>query len=514
MTSVAAQAGTGHRHGQLTPIRRLFLLVAVLAALVPAVTARAAEDAPSPAALVDACRESAAQVPEVGPRACRSLQALVWGAADLCRAPDAQQAACTSVDGRDLTEAAMAAYESSWTHRALELQRELDAGVPLLRALVPHTHNSFNSFAYQATLSGSDANQAVSLTDQLRLDMRGIEIDVHWAPSPTAEEGDGGMAPIMCHGQPAEVGPAVVHAGCTVERHLRDGLAELRRWILAEEDERRPQLVVLYLENNLDGDDGAHAAAARTIEAELGGLVLPTPEGQPCAPMPLDTTRRRIIDGGHRVLIVGNCGPGAWGTWVHERGPRWDESSSGPGDDYPGVADCEAERADVDYANHWVRRYEDSTWLSAMAGGASSEVTATETRAMVRCGVNMPGFDQLRAGDDRLPELVWSWAPDEPTSGGGDCAAQGADARFHSTSCTTRLRFACVDPAGEWHVTRAAGRWDAGQRHCARAFPGSRFAVPANGYENGNLRRVAPEGASVWLHYRSRAGDWTPGFSA
>ena len=479
----------------------------------PAVAARAADEAPSPAALVDACRESAGQVPEAGPRGCRSVQALVWGAGDLCRAPDPQQPACTSVDGRDLTEAAMDAYEGSWTHGALALQRELDARVPLLRALVPHTHNSFNSFAYQATVSGSDANQAVSLTDQLRLDMRGIEIDVHWAPSPTGDPADGGMAPIMCHGQPADVEVTTVHAGCTVERHLRDGLAELRRWVLAEEDAGRPQLVVLYLENNLDGDDAAHAAAARTIETELGGLVLRTPADQPCAPMPLDTTRQQIIDGGRRVLIVGTCGPGAWGSWVHERGPRWDESSSGPGDDYPGIANCAAERAAVGYGTHWVRRYEDSTWLSAMAGGASSEVTAKETGAMVRCGVNMPGFDQLTAGDARLAELVWSWAPAEPTSSGGDCAAQGGDARFHTTSCTTKLRFACVDSAGAWRVTPTTGKWDAGSRTCSRAFPGSRFAVPANGFENGRLRQAAGSG-SVWLDYRRVAGDWTPGITA
>ncbi|MEY2475017.1 MAG: hypothetical protein QOG87_332 [Actinomycetota bacterium] len=483
----------------------------MLAGLVPAVAARAA-DPPGPAALVNACQDTAGQVPEAGPRGCRSLQALVWGAGQLCRLPDAQNAACASVDGRDLTEAAMAAYESSWTHQALALQRELDARVPLLRALVPHTHNSFNSAAYPPTLSGADANQAVSLTDQLRLDMRAIEIDVHWAPSPTGDPSDGGMAPIMCHGEPVGVGPETVHAGCTVERHLRDGLAELRSWLDAEDAAGRPQLVVLYLENALDNDPVAHAAAARTIDAELGRRVLRPPAGQPCAQMPLDTTRQQILDAGHRVLIVGNCGPGAWGAWVHERGPRWDESSSGPGNDYPGLADCAAERAAVDYDHNWIRRYEDSTWLSAMAGGASSEVTIEETRAMVRCGVNMPGFDQLRAGDRRLSELVWSWA--EGTSldaQGADCAAQDADARFRGTSCSSRLRFACVDGVGAWHVTSGAGKWDKGQRECQLAFPGSRFAVPANGYENSRLRAAAPVGGSVWLDYRRVGGDWTPG---
>jgi hypothetical protein len=485
----------------------------VLAGLVPVVAARAADDPPSAAALVDACRENAGQVPELGPRACRSAQAFVWGAGELCLLPDHQQAACASVDGRDLTEAAMQTYEKSWTHRALGLQRQLDARVPLIRALVPHTHNSFNSFAYQATVSGSDANQAVSLTDQLRLDMRGIEIDVHWAPSPTADPNDNGMAPIMCHGEPVDVEVTTVHGGCTIERHLRDGLAELRQWLIAEEDAGRRPFVILYLENALDNDVTAHNAAARTIEAELGPWVLRTPKRRPCAPMPLDTTRQQILDSGHRVLIVGNCGPGAWGSWVHERGPRWDESSSGPGADYPGIKNCAAERAAVDYAHHWIRRWEDSTWLTTMAGGTGSDLTVEETGAMVRCGVNMPGFDQLRAGDARLAALVWSWAQDEPVErAGADCASQGgAGGRFHARTCTDLLRFACVDGAGAWHVTRSVGRWDSGSRACARAFPGSRFAVPANGYENTRLHDAAPKGVSVWLDYRRTGNDWTPG---
>jgi hypothetical protein len=510
MTSVSARQEPVTPSANLVPIRRLLLLtVAVLAGLVPAVAARGADEPASGAALVDACRQTAGQAPEAGPRGCRSVQALVWGTGTACRLPDRQQGGCTSVDGRDVTEAGMVAYEQSWVHKALSLQRELDARVPLLRALVPHTHNSFNSAAYPPSVSGSDPNQAVSLSDQLRLDMRGIEIDVHWVPSPAADPDDGGKAPIMCHGEPAAAGPVTVHAGCTVERHLRDGLAELRVWLDAQDEAGRPQFLLLYLENNLDNDPVAHDAAARTIEAELGDRVLRPPAGEPCAPMPLDVTRKQILDAGRRVLIVGNCGPGAWGAWVHERGPQWDESSSPHGDDYPGIADCAAERAAVDYDHKWVRRYEDSTWLSAMAGGDTSEVTATETRAMVRCGVNMPGFDQLRAGDARLAELVWSWAPGEP-QGQGDCAAQGADARFRATGCTTGLRYACVDEAGAWRVTTATGRWNDGRRVCPRTFTGSRFAVPANGYENSRLRAVAgPD--PVWLDYARRGGRWTPG---
>jgi hypothetical protein len=507
---VSHSAGSSAHDRQLNDIRRLALLaVAVLVGLVPAVGARAADREPSLQAVPDGCAQTAGAVPEAGPRGCRTAQAVVWGTGQWCRQVDGTDDGCESLDGRDLSEASIAAYEASWTHRALVLQRDLDARVPLLRELVPHTHNSFNSAAYTPTVSGSDPNQAVSMRDQLRLDMRAIEIDVHWVPSLTADPQDNGMAPIMCHGEPVAAGPVTVHAGCSYERHVRDGLAELRDWIDAQDQAGHPQLVVLYLENNLDDNEAAHNAVARALAEVLGPRVLRPPAGDPCADMPLTRTRQDILATGARVLIVGNCGPGAWGTWVHERGPQWDESSSGPGDDYPAFEACPAERAKVDYAHHWVRRYEDSTWLSAMAGGASSQVTATETRNMVRCGVNMPGFDQLRASDPRLAELVWSWAPNEPAS--GDCAAQGKDARFRSTACTAHLPVACVDGAGAWHVTARRTAFASGDKACAQAFPGSHFAVPANGYENELVRAAAaPSAGPVWLNLHRTATGWIP----
>ena len=494
-------------------MRRVIAIAAALLGLVPTLAARAAEPADEPqsgAALVDACAQSVGQAPEAGPRACRSAQSVVWGMGQACRRAGGPDDACIRTDGRDLSEAAMAAYEASWTHRALTLQRELDEDVPLQRALVPHTHNSFNSTAYMATLSGSDPNQAVSMTDQLRLDMRALEIDVHWFPSPTSDPGDDGMAPIMCHGEVAEAPPVVVHAGCTIERHLRDGLAEIDAWLATRDQVEDPQLLILYLENGLDGPAG-HAAAARTIEAELGDRVVTTPDGDPCAPMPLDTSRRQLLGdaGTSRVLIVGNCIPGAsgaWGTWVHERGPRWQEGGSGPGDDF----DCEAERKQHRFDQNWIRHWEDSTWLSTMAG-TGGEMTRSETRAMVACGVHMPGFDQLRASDSRLAELVWSWAPDQPAAAPTSrCAAQSGDARFVARDCRARLPFACVDGSGTWRVTTTRGRWASGDAACARAYPGSRLGVPANGYENGLVRAAAPAGAPVWLDYRQVDGDWTP----
>ena len=425
----------------------------------------------------------------------RSVEQVTSGFAAACRHASAPPEACTALDGRDIDAANVDAYKNSWVHRAHALQRGLDQDVPLLQAFVPHTHNSFNSAWYPTTLSGSDFNQLYALGHQLDMDMRAIEIDIHWFPS-----ADGGMAPIMCHGVPVGEGDLSTSAGCSAERHLRAGLHELREWIDAQP---APELVVLYLENNLRSVPAAHDAAAAAIEAELGDLV-ERPEA-PCAQMPAQRSKRDIHRGGKRVLIVGNCEAefAAWGSWVHLRGDAWDESSSGWGDDYV----CDNDPA------KWERFWEDDTWVSASTGGGG-EVTRDETVAMTRCGVNMPGFDKLTPEDPRLADLIWSWAPDQPLSGGReDCALQGDEHRFYAESCRLKRPFACLDAAGAWHVTAGRGRWDKGFGICAEEFPGSRFAVPWNGQANELLAGAAAGKADeVWLNYADAVdeGTWVP----
>ena len=438
--------------------------------------------------VTNACTTSAGGLADIGRRACKSLASGLELLAATCRrVPGLPPDACRALDDRDVSEAGVARYEASWVHRALGLQRRLDDGVPLLEALMPHTHNSFNAPAYAPTVSNLDPNQLYTVTDQLRMDMRGIELDLHWHLGRL----------VVCHGQPVAAGPVVVHAGCSVDRGLPDFLAELRRWLDAPAN--GSEVLLLYLENNLDGVPAAHDVAAAAVESALGGLVLRPPANQPCAPMPLAMSRDADTRAsGARVLIVGNCGPGAWGSWVYERGPQWDESSSAWGEDYPADADCAAERAAVGYDTHWIRRYEDSTWLSAITGGGSS-VNVEEMGRMVRCGVNMPGFDQLRPDDPRLAALVWSWAPNEPAVAG--CAYQGADGRFRSGPCAPPRAFACRTVDGAWAVTATTGPWSAGPDACAAAIPGSSFAVPANGWQNRLLREAAPAGAEVWLAY-------------
>lgn len=514
---------------------RVALLSAVL--VLGAVPVAAIADSPSPNGgdLVAACSQATSQQPLLGTVACRNIQQDLRGTAATCRIPmaatgdPAATERCAVFDGRPVSDARITTYRNSWVHRALDLQRGLDAAAPLAEEQLPHTHNTFNASSYRVpsdpsrpgyypTLTNQDPNQVYSISDQLQMDIRAIEIDVHWVPSPFGSTATGGKWVTMCHGNsqdPIHTG-VVVHIGCTYDRPFQDGLQELAGWLDA--DANRDQVVLLYLENQLSGDPAGHQVAGDLIDHYLGSRVYKTPVGQNCAAMPLDVSRADILRAGSQVLIVGNCDAGAgattsWGRFVHARGPKWDESGGPGGYDAKCAADSEARRTDASFR----RYFEDSTWLAAMVGsnpvtsslGGTTSISATTTAAMVKCGVNIIGMDQLVPEDPRLAALVWSWAENEPSVSGTGCAYQGSDGRFRTGGCGESRHFACVDGNGAWQVSAAEGVFVAGATACPT---GTKFAAPANGYRNQLIVQAKATASvnAVWVNYRDVNGVWTP----
>lgn len=470
--------------------RLAIVLVVVLGALMPTV-ARADDRVP---ATVETVQRGIAN-------ACRNLNK-----GDLC----------SLADGRVASPSHMKAYASSWVHKALTLQRRLADGIPLAQQVILHTHNSFNSPTYAPpTVTAQDPNQIYSMYDQLQMDIRAIEMDVHWMPSLYGKPRTGLNALTLCHGQ-VQMG---VHIGCSIDRSFHSGLAELKNWLTRAGNEN--EVVLLYLQNELDRNPTAHALAGQAIQKYLGSFIERPPAGKPCADLPVGVTPAQIRSRGHRVIIVGNCGPGSWGTWVHSRGNEgnWTESSSGPGNDFLNLQ-CRGQGG----WNRIVRWYEDSTWLSVIVGGTRGELTPTEATAMATCGVNLIGFDQLTPEDPRLPAVVWSWAKNEPANTTPACAVSGKDTKFRARPCAEQHRFACENdyfgpvrpailrrPRTWWVVTQASGAWNEGAAACKREFPGSHFETPRSGFENALLRRAAGN-QDVWVNYAdtSGRGDWRP----
>jgi len=376
--------------------------------------------------------------------------------------------------------AEVAAFERSWAAGALARQSRLGDRLPLADAQWVTTHNSFNSTAQMGpALAALDANQQLTLVEQLRVGIRSLELDVHWFL-------DGARGPVVCHG----TGPDL---GCSTEQPLAPILREIRGWLEAHPDE----VVLLYLESHLRGEPG-ETAAVQAIDAELGSRVLRPSEGA-CTALPVGSlTRDAVRRAGKQVVLVSNgCGAsGGWRARVFDWSDREEERPVGfqpfpaCGPHLPGLG-------------RLVRYYEDSTFVTRAASyGDQATVddgidTAT-ARNMTDCGVDLVGFDHIVPSDGRLDAVVWTWGPGEPGALGGDCAVL-TGGRWAARPCAGAVRpAACRAPDGSWSLSPAVS---ASGARAACAAGGAAFAVPRTGRE-GALLRAAAGPAETWLALR------------
>ncbi len=387
-------------------------------------------------------------------------------------------------------------FSGTWLESAVGTQYELGDDLAFKDAPLLGTHNSFNSQAEMGPeLSLLEINQQRSLSEQLDIGIRSLELDLH--PDPLA--GAPGR-PIVCHTTPRE--------GCTVVKALDPILAEIARWL--RRSENADQVLLLYLEDDLDSRE-LHDDAAATIEDELGELVYRPAGGGgggSCMEVPGDLTRDEILDAGAQVLVVSGCGKGR--TW-RSQAFSWERHlESRPRDfaDYPG---CGPDYDSSQYRTSLVRYYEDS--LRAATAGADDGLTPETTAAMMRCGVDLLSFDRIEPLDGRLEASVWSWAENEPAAGRCALIRTGRAlpfGRWVSKPCDGAIaRPACRDRS-RWSVGKRRGDLTAGKRWCRNH--GAKLAVPRTGLENQRLREAMETRGtkSALLGYKLRRGEWTP----
>lgn len=431
---------------------------------------------------------------------CIGADKVVEAGAAECRKAGAPDADCVMPAGHDVIAAEREAYLHSWVHRAAQLQYRLGNSLPLRDAQWLGTHNSFNAFANGETASHLDSNQQLTLAQQLDVDIRALELDLHWVPNAQA----GGNAVVVCHGR----GPDEQDAGCTTEALLSDVLPELATWLDAPA--HRNEVLLLYLEDNL-GDAAGYDAAVAQLEAGLrradGSSLIFHPDSAAttadgCVDLPLGASRDDVLAAGAQVVMVGNCRSG-WASDVF----GWDDNhvESGNTAAYRPFPACDASYDRGVYAIKLVRYYEDSTWVSATVAAespsdhAAGALTPARVASMVRCGVNLFGFDQLLPGDGRLQASIWSWGEQQPDAAAGSCTVQGADGRWATEACGGRHLAACRDASGAWSLTAKAVPARDAIKACGKQA--SAFAVPRSGEENSRLRAAAGS-APVWVDYR------------
>ena len=475
----------------------------VLLAASPVVTAQAA---PAPTAAPAAVP---AAVPAASPTApcdaispiaipCTAIGKTVDAVAAECRRVGVPDTLCRLPLAHDVTQAARDAYLQSWTHRTAQFQYELGDALAFHDAQWIGTHNSFNSLTSSFTLSHADSNQQLSLSQQLDLDVRSIELDLHFIPKVLGLLGP--RVVTVCHGQ----GPEIFDLGCTTEPSFAKVLPEVASWLNAPG--RADEVVLLYLEDNLQ-NPAAYASAVTTLDNVLkrpnGTSLIYKPDpaqkaANGCVPLPTGISRDDVRATGARVVLVGGCATGWAGSvfdWnsVHVEGGKTSAYRAFPA--------CDATYDASVYAGKLVRYFEDTTLVSNLLDPfripVNPEALSPEkVAAMTACGVNVYGFYQLLPEDGRIQATLWSWAPNEPVSANGACTKQGADGRWYAADCTALLPAACAD-GGTWTVTAPVAFADAA---AACASLGRTFEVPRAGDQNSRLHAAA--GATgAWLNH-------------
>ena len=427
---------------------------------------------------------------------CTGLDKLAERAAAECRRIGLPARRCALPLGHRVGGKIAARYRKTWLHRAAAFQYGLGDSVPLVHAQWLGTHNSFNSTAEDPTLSHTDSNQQLSLTDQLDIDMRSVELDLHYIPSPSA---DGASTVVVCHGR----GPDEAHFGCTNERTFAQTLPEIKAWL----DNHPSQVVLLYLEDEL-GADAGYTETIQTIDNVLGSKVYrPSatemgPKG--CANLPLSISRDDVRARGAQVVIVGNCRSG-WASDVY----GWDDVhvESGSTPNYKPFPACDATYNRSVYDSKMVRYFEDSTFVATAidptqtpAEHQAGMLTPDKVASMTRCGVHLFGLDQILPHDGRIKASIWSWAKNEPSADGGSCGLQRAsDGRWVTAPCKEHHRAVCRAADGGLTLTAKRESYDGAAKACAKS--GAIFDLPRTGYENSMVRQQAG-GDAVWLAYR------------
>jgi hypothetical protein len=465
-----------------------------LAACLPALVACCALAGSAHAQSVDGTCDQASPSAAV----CIGTDKLAEAAAAECRRIGLPESDCTLPLGHEVSSRIVSEYQGSWLHRAAAFQYALGDGLPLGSAQWLGTHNSFNSVNDSPTPSHADSNQQLSLTQQLDIDMRSLELDLHWVPSLAAS---GSNAVVVCHGR----GPDEEDFGCTNEPTLAEVLPQVAGWL----NTHPSAVVLLYLEDEL-GDPAGYQEAVSTLDRVLtrpdGSSLIYRPSAgemtaKGCANLPLGISRDDVRARGAQVILVGNCRSG-WASDVYS----WDDDhvESGSTPDYRPFPACDSTYPRSVYDSKLVRYFEDSTFVSAAIDPAETPAQAEDAMLtpqhvadMTRCGVNLFGFDQILPNDGRIAASIWSWAEDEPRPGPGLCASQRSDGRWITAPCSERHPAACRTAAG-WALTPQAVAYDGAAAACRAR--GARLDYPRTGYDNSLLRQAAGS-AQPWLGY-------------
>ncbi|KAJ0404860.1 hypothetical protein ATCC90586_007810 [Pythium insidiosum] len=434
-----------------------------------------------------------------------------------------------------------------WLQHALALQRRLAYRRNFCHARLPGTHNSAINMAdgygiedhvfqgylqyfswFKQGMEVHTNDQLFSLTDQLQMGVRFIELDVHWFDNDLRIAHCGGFhsslldnmisvfnqiakwlgTNIEWDSQTIGCKPSLSSIPSSEQRPLKEALEELAKWLHAPENEKEFLLVFFDDETNL-----YKWKKVRTLISHLRDYF---PDNEILLPSDLVKAKgwpsfEELLAVGKRVIFMSGSDYSPRGDdllFVKDAICNWTEPSL-PFEPYP---ECDFPRDRVGPLSHqeWILRPETSEivygFLNADGHLGDNTYILNETTIppMAECGVNIPSPDNITPR--RMEAMVWAVDKQQQLTPGKCVALKRGSAHWTSVDCEEDGIVALCAPKdrySDWILTPATMKESAAKRACAELGPEMVYQAPTNGYENklvaALLEQAGPTVKGVWI---------------
>nr|CCA25756.1 conserved hypothetical protein [Albugo laibachii Nc14] len=432
-----------------------------------------------------------------------------------------------------------------WASRALHIQRQASYERDICTAQLPSSHNSAITLAdgygiedhifegYLRYISWISSplhihtnNQHFSLTDQLQLGVRFIELDVHWVDDDLRIAHCGGFRSKLIDEFVKILNDIAKHLGTEIEwdsetigckpslssipaieqRSVDKALEEIAIWLHANENEF---LLVFF-------DDDDDLADWNKVKKLINYIKAHFPKEEIVAPSDIANhhvwpTFRKLMVQGKRILFMSGAnysGKGDTYLFIKESICNWTEPAMplslfpqckfpkivvGPTDTHDTI--FRPETSEIQYA-----------FLNANGHIGTNSFLLNEASLpnAMRCGVNLPSPDNLTP--TRLESMIWTMEPNVIWNG-KDCLGIATYSSFWQImECndTKGIAAACQHRNNSriWMITGLLTRITEAPDACQKLSPEMIFSMPASGYENNLLYEMLTSNhhQRVWLN--------------
>jgi hypothetical protein len=420
-------------------------------------------------------------------------------------------------------------------------QHRLSQHLPLSEGLWLGTHNSFNNAADFYI----QFNQQYSMTDQLRLGIRYLDIDINCSPGL-----DSHREIRMVHSSEnasVPVAPGLnfnfVPGMSPFDRPLRNGLEEIRAWL----DANPGEFVIISHEERTE--NARPNELYEMYSRIFGGMIITPAEfesyyGVPSSEMVRVFRVSDWIDGSangqtKRLLIIMRDKDGGEtdaGGLAFRNVP--DRPGYSDGGQNGGPAFIESLVAGPVLTSALVSPDHHNLFEGSFQNASMAPLTPGVTYQMARTGVNAIMFEPLGTSniiggtdsisnifgvtipfEDLLDSVAWSWQAGHPLAGGNRAAlVVRSTGRFRSEIAGQQYRFAMQSIGGKaWKISAGSGQYQQADSIVGAEngkLPIWRFAVPGSGLQMQRLLKEMEDAGvdACWVAYDDLDGNgaWDP----